>query len=47
MLEDTTSDADAAPFYFQPTETSWSQGDREVVCIAQFERPRRGPLEGG
>ena len=47
MLGDAGSDGEGEPFYFQPTERSWSEGDREVVCIAMFERPRRGTLEGG
>jgi hypothetical protein len=30
------------PFYYYPTERSWSSGDRQVNCIALFPQPRRG-----
>jgi hypothetical protein len=31
-------------FYFHPTEESWRQDDRTVLCVALFPDPRRGQL---
>jgi hypothetical protein len=31
-------------FYFHPTEESWRQDDRTVLCVALFPDPRRGHL---
>ena len=32
------------PFYLHPTEESWALGDREITCVALFEKLRRGSL---
>jgi Domain of unknown function (DUF4328)/Septum formation len=34
-------------FYLHPTGQSWSLGDREVTCIAEYEKPVRGSLRSG
>jgi hypothetical protein len=34
------------PFYFYPTEDSWSLDDREIMCLATFSQPERGSLAG-
>ena len=33
-----------ALFYLHPTEESWRLGDREILCMAHYEVPRRGSL---
>lgn len=36
--------AEIEAFYFHPTEQSWQQDDRTVLCIAIFPQPRSGAL---
>ncbi len=43
----TKDDKTISIFYLHPTRTTWSSGDREVICMATFDNgPRTGSIKG-
>jgi hypothetical protein len=43
---DALADASIGVFVLYPTAETWSQGDREIVCMATTEEKRSGSIKG-
>jgi len=42
----TKDDQSITIFFLHPTRTTWSSGDRQIICIAHFKPPRQGSIKG-